>query len=251
MAELSGTSAGISESSDITSSASGNSSSDSAATSLINRLRAPQPSQLTRKRKIDINHPPVGKKRGKGCTASHPKSVSPANEPLEVNNKKLFCSGCREELSVKKSSVELHIKSLKHVRGKERLAVKEKRQLDIVKSLKQYDNEVHPSGEMLPDSTRAHRVKVVTALLKAGVPLSKLNCLRDLLEESANALCDSSHLRRLVPFILKDEISKLKQDLVGRHVAIIFDGTTHVCEAFVVVLEEYKGIPAQVIPTQP
>ena len=152
-------------------------------------------------------------------------------------NKKLFCAGCREQLSVKKSTLELHIKSLKHnIRGKERLVSREKRQQDIAKSLQKYDKEVHPSGETLPDSTRVYRVKVVTALLKAGVPLSKLDSFRDLLEENAYALTDSSHLRRLIPFILQDEISKLKQDINGRHVSIIFDGTTHVCEAFVIVL---------------
>ena len=218
------------------------STSDSAITSLLGRLRSPQPSDLARKRKIVTNRPPIGKKRGKGHTATDPKSVSPAervkaypNEPLTVNNKKLFCSGCREQLSLKKSSIELHIKSLKHVKGKERLASTEKHQLDIAESLK-YDNEVHPPGETLPVSTRVYRVNVVTALLKAGVPLSKLDSFRDILEENAFALSDSSHLRRLVPFILQDEISKLKQDIGGKHVAIIFDGTTHVCEAFVIVL---------------
>ncbi len=72
----------------------------------------------------------------------------------------------------------------------------------------------------------------MTALLNAGVPQQ----VRDLFEENGYALCDSSHLRRLIPFILQDEISKLKHDINGRHVAIIFDGTTHVCEAFVIVL---------------
>ena len=220
------------------------SNSTATVTSLLDRLREPRPSHLARKRIIGINRPKAaGKKRGRGCATNDPKSVSPAarvkaypNEPLTVSNKKLFCSGCREQLSVKKSSLELHIKSLKHVKGKERLASKEKRQLDISKSLKQYDNEVHPSGETLPQSTRVYRVNVVTALLKAGVCLSKSDSIRDLLEEYAYALTNSTHLRHLVPFILQDEISKLKQDISGRHVAIIFDGTTNVCEAFVIVL---------------
>lgn len=212
-------------------------------TSLLDRLSSPQPSHLARKRKITTNPPPIGKKRGKGYTANDPKSVSPAervkaypNEPLTVSNKKLFCSGCREQLSLKKSSIELHIKSLKHVRGKERLASKQKRQLDIAESLKKYDNEAHPSGETLPISTRIYRVNIVTALLKAGVPLSKLDSFRDLFEENAYALSDSPHLRRLIPFIMQDEMCKLKQDIGGKHVAIIYDGTTHVCEALVIVL---------------
>ena len=54
------------------------SSTDITVTSLLNRLRAPQPSHLARKR-VDGN-PPVGKKRGRGGSgsASDPKSVSPA-----------------------------------------------------------------------------------------------------------------------------------------------------------------------------
>ncbi len=212
-------------------------------TSLLDRLKSPEPSHLARKRTITGNMPPVGKKRGKGATAGDPKSVSPAervkaypNEPLTVSNKKLFCSGCREQLSLKKSSIELHLKSLKHVKGKERLASKQRRQLDIAESLKRYDDEVHPSGEMLPVSTRVYRVNVVTALLKAGVSLNKLDSFREIFEENAFALSDSSHLRRLIPFILQDEISKLKKDICGKNVAIIYDGTTHVCEAFVIVL---------------
>ncbi len=64
-------------------------------TSLLDRLKSPEPSHLARKRTITGNMPPVGKKRGKGATAGDPKSVSPAervkaypNEPLTVSNKK-------------------------------------------------------------------------------------------------------------------------------------------------------------------
>ena len=43
-------------------------------------------------------------------------------EPFTMSNKKRFCSGCREELPLKKSTIELHMKSVKHASGKERLA---------------------------------------------------------------------------------------------------------------------------------
>ena len=52
--------------------------------------------------------------------------------------------------------------------------------------------------------------------------LSKLDSFRDIFEENAFALSYSSHLCRLIPFILQDEMCKLKQD---KHVAIIYDGT--------------------------
>jgi len=41
-------------------------------------------------------------------------------EPFTVSNRKLFCSASREELATKKSVIELHLKSVKHSRGKER-----------------------------------------------------------------------------------------------------------------------------------
>lgn len=41
------------------------------------------------------------------------------------------CTGCREEVELKKTIIQQHIKSSKHSRGKEKLAVKESREQDI------------------------------------------------------------------------------------------------------------------------
>ena len=210
--------------------------------SLLSVLRPPPPSHLARRRKLNTL-PPSGRKRSRGCTATAPKSVSPLDrvkeypeESLSVSNNKLFCSACREELSSKKSSLLNHFESNKHQMGKERLRLGEKRERDIYKSLQDYDRRVHPSGETLPESTRVYRVKVVTSLLKAGIPLYKVDSLRDILEEHAFSLSASTNLRQLVPFVLENEISQLKRSIYGKHVGVIFDGTTHVCEAFVVLL---------------
>jgi len=54
-----------------------------------------------------------------------------------------------------------------------------------------------------------YRIKVVTAMLKAGVPLSKIDILRDVLEEHAFALTSSSHLRQLI-FIQQEELSRIR-----------------------------------------
>ena len=71
---------------------------------------------------------------------------------------------------LKKSIIELHIKSEKQNRGKIKLASKEKREQDLVKALGAYDHEVHPVGESLPTDQRVFRVEVVSTFLKAGVP---------------------------------------------------------------------------------
>ena len=91
-------------------------------------------------------------------------------------------------------------------------------------------------GETLPDSTRVFRVKVVMSLMKAGISLGKIDKLREIFEESGYSLSSSTHLRQLIPFVLHEEITKIKQEISGRPVFIIFDGTTHVAEAFVLAL---------------
>ena len=94
--------------------------------SLLDVLRCPPASHLARRRKLNTL-PPSGRKRSRGSiTATCPKSVTPRDrvkeypgERLLVSNNKLFCQACREELSLKKSSVEKHCKSQKHKKGKE------------------------------------------------------------------------------------------------------------------------------------
>ena len=77
-------------------------------------------------------------------------------------------------------------------------------------------------------------------LLKAGIPLAKADCLRELLEEDSTTLTSASNLSQLLPFILHEEMveemAKLKSEVQGQPIYIIFDGTTHVCEAMVIVL---------------
>ena len=111
-------------------------------------------------------------KRSKGVTTNDPKSVCPServkaypNEPFKVSNKKLICSSCREELPLKKSSIDIHIKSSKHIKNTKRWKQKEEHELDIAEALKDYQSRVHPKGKTLPESTRVFRVKVVTAML--------------------------------------------------------------------------------------
>ena len=60
-------------------------------------------------------------------------------------------------------------------------------------------------------------LKVVTALLRAGIPLNKVDCLREMLEEHAFSLSASTNLRQLIPFVLENEINQLKERISGKH----------------------------------
>ena len=116
----------------------------------------PKTSDLARKRKVQSN-PPVDMKRSKKGrnSAFAPKYITPPydhvkehpGDDLTVTTGTLFCSACREQLSVK--SQVINIQSSPSIQ--------------------------HPVGEKLPKRTRIYRVKVVTAFLKAGVPLSKID----------------------------------------------------------------------------
>ena len=209
------------------------STSSATTSSILDRLRAPLASDLARKRKVKAN-PPLGKRKcHTGRSGSDPKTVSPServkkypNESLVVSAGKLFCSGCREEMSLKSSVITNHIRSAKHEVGKERLQQKEAREADIASALRVHNESVHLRGETLPEQQQVFRVKVVSCFLRAAVPLSKVDVFRSLLEETAFRLSDRRHLMDYIPLILQEEQANIRQEIVGRYVSVIFDGTS-------------------------
>ena len=77
---------------------------------------------------------------------------------------------------------------------------------------------------------------MVTALLKAGIPLSKLDVLHEILEENALHLTDRSHMLDLIPFVHSQKVNLIKADIANRSVSVVFDGTTRLGEAMAIVL---------------
>ncbi|CAB4023964.1 RNA-directed DNA polymerase from transposon BS [Paramuricea clavata] len=98
-----------------------------------------------------------------------------------------FCEACREEISVKRSTIINHINTHKHLSGKEKLHQKAKRERDLAEVLRAYDEENHPIGETLSMNTR---------------------------EEKKNTL----------------------EELTGREISIVFDGTTRLGGALVIIV---------------
>lgn len=72
--------------------------------------------------------------------------------------------------------------------------------------------------------------------MKAGVPLSKIDCFRDLLEEEVFSLTSSRHLSELIDVIAKEEKKRVKEEITEKTVSVIFHGTTHVAEALNIIL---------------
>ena len=92
--------------------------------SLLDVLKAPDMSELSHERRI-MKNSPTGKRKVNSNSQSNPKCIKPqqrvkeySTEPFIVASGKLFCQGCREELPLKKSSINYHINSSKHSVGK-------------------------------------------------------------------------------------------------------------------------------------
>ena len=105
----------------------------------------------------------------------------------------LFCGLCRDWQSEKKSSVAAHTKRSRHAVSKEKAKKDRLREQSLMQALsKQKESRI--VEETLPSQQRAYRVRVVEAFLRKGLPLAKVNGLRDLPEKNAFQLTAGAHL---------------------------------------------------------
>ena len=91
----------------------------------------------------------------------------------------------------------------------------------------------HHRGETLPTDQRVYCIKVVTAFLKA---LAKLDHFHDILKENAYWLSERRGMSDLIPFILSEETKHIMDEIDGKPVSIVFDGTSRLGEALVIGL---------------
>lgn len=152
---------------------------------------------------------------------------------LERRDGDLFCGVCSEVLSQKKSSVKKHCESKKHKNSVLRRNAERKKQVSIAEALRKRD-EQRLVGESLPTNQRVHRFHVTELFLKAGIPLSKVDTLRPVLENKYR-ITSPSHLRELIPAILEEEQLQIVAEIKGRQISLIFDGTTRLGEAIGIV----------------
>ena len=95
------------------------------------------------------------------------------------------------------------------------------------------------SGDVAND-VLIRRANVVESFLKAGVPLSKIDHLRLLLESNYCRMTYSTHMAHLVPLLLQNEQSTIKKEIAA-HLTVIVDGTSRLGEALAVVLRYVDG----------
>jgi len=88
----------------------------------------------------------------------------------------------------------------------------------------------------LPQEQQVYWVKVVSAFLKTGVPLNKIDCFIDFLEENALRLTDRRNMYDYIPFTLSEEESCVRSEIAGKKVSVAYDGTTRLGEALAIIL---------------
>ena len=72
--------------------------------------------------------------------------------------------------------------------------------------------------------------------LRTATPLNKLAHFRGLLEENTLRLTDRQHMADIVPFVFAQEQELLKQEVSGKFLSVIIDGTTRLGEAMAIVV---------------
>ena len=106
----------------------------------------------------------------------------------------------------------------------------------------------HPSGSTLPAEIRLFRFEIVECVISGGIPLSKLDILRPLLEKCGHRLTHSANLREIIPAVLEKEREKLLSELESvKEASVIFDGTARMGEALAIIV---RFVQEDFIPTQ-
>ena len=164
------------------------------------------------------------------------------NQSLKDAAGKLFCQCCAKTLQNISGTIKTHVNSddheAKYLKWIERNGDDE--------AIKQFLHDYYVAN---PDESMAsvspedklYRYRVVESMLHAGVAIHKVDHLRPLLQRSNHSLTDSSHLSMFIPKIESREVELLIKEISGQRVTIIFDGTTRLGEALVILI---RWIPA-------
>ena len=82
---------------------------------------------------------------------------------------------------------------------------------------------------------RVYRMQVTEHFLKAGLPLSKVDDLRPVLEQKFRPT-SQTRLRKLIPTILEQGQQRLASEIKGHAISVVFDVTTRLGEAIAIIV---------------
>lgn len=139
---------------------------------------------------------------------------------------------------MRKGSVTSHIKSDSHRQKLQKWLTRDDEDKEIMNIISDhFTRESDAVGKTLPKETQAYRWRVVETFLYAGIPMSKVDDCRSLLERQGTSLvCQSNLKATFIPLISDREIKRLKEEIKGQACSLIFDGTTRLGEAINFIL---------------
>eukprot|EP00966_Prymnesium_polylepis_P215386 4988211-Prymnesium_polylepis.1 len=169
---------------------------------------------------------------------------------LRVANGQLFCVPCGCNISSAMQDVRKHCNEVQ--KHKEKLAALEasgtnleeiKLALEDFTSTVKAETGKDPLGlSRVPKETQAVRGECLEEILKAGIPVAKIDKLRPYLERRMGiSLTHSNNLAKkyIPPLKLKEE-KTLRAEFKGELIGVYSDGTTHNGESFVIVFRACK-----------
>ena len=71
-------------------------------------------------------------------------------------------------------------------------------------------------GETIAENTQVFSTQVLSTFLRAGVPLNKLELVRELFEENGYCLTDRRNMYDLIPFIQKRAFDIISEENKGK-----------------------------------
>ena len=157
-----------------------------------------------------------------------------ANHSLMADGGNLFCRCCKEKIRNIKSTINTHVSSPTHVSKYAAWLQKHATQTEVNEFLSEYFK-ANPKDEMssLPPDVLLYRYNVMETFLAAGLPPSKIDDLKGLLRGD---VVGSSHMKDFIPKVEAFEFQRLREEIKGQKVTVIFDGTTRLGEAIAVLL---------------
>lgn len=148
----------------------------------------------------------------------------------------LFCQCCAKELQNLKETIKTHVVSERHKGRYERWMKKHDGDSKILKFLHEYfRNNPSEKNSTIGEETQIHRWRVVETCLHAGIALHQVDNLRHILEKGGYSLPASSHLGQYIPKIEQFEFDRITEEVAGRKVCLIYDGTTRLGEVTAVL----------------
>ena len=206
-----------------------------------------------RGRKIPQNKQPVANLLGERKT---PESSVPIAQRLKEFpgqsfefEKKVFCRCCKYSIKNIKGTLGAHAASPTRADMLKQWRKKVCTQEEVKEFLTEHfkTNPSETMASMSPDEL-TYRFNVVETFLAAGLPPSKIDELKGLFRESVP--CDE-RMRLFVPKVEAFEFERLKRELKGQKVTVIFDGTTRLGEAIAVLLrwcpDDFSGIQMRLV----